>query len=302
MAKKENLKTIKSTEQDYAEYRQMIAFEEYENIMNLLVNSVKIENIEEYVPEDIVKRWLFELGRVSVFEMGNNRMLWAKCSGAGDDEYGQPTMFTIITANGKTWTIGRNSENLKGVLYIKPNRRGVFDYLWQRCQELAYVRMCMQNNLVATENQLVYGCPDVDTVNKMKTAFAKRELGMPVIFTENTDKSFSDGIDVLGKDVPFVADKLLAMYTNIRNEILEHFGILAGNTDKKERVQVGEIQSQLGYVIDNIYMFIETFNKHCEQNNLPYKMTLNSTVENLYADYQNETEQGENENGNETNI
>ena len=56
MAKKENLKTIKSTEQDYAEYRQMIAFEEYENIMNLLVNSVKIENIEKDVPEDIDKR------------------------------------------------------------------------------------------------------------------------------------------------------------------------------------------------------------------------------------------------------
>ena len=49
-------------------------------------------------------------------------------------------------------------------------------------------------------------------------------------------------------------------------------------------------------------MFIETFNKHCEQNNLKYRMVLNSTVENLYADYQNETEQGENENGNETNI
>ena len=31
-------------------------------------------------------------------------------------------------------------------------------------------------------------------------------------------------------------------------------------------------------------------------------MVLNSTVENLYADYQNETEQGENGNENETNI
>lgn len=296
MAKNENLKKIKSTEQDYADYRQMLAFEEYENIMNLLVNSVKIENIEKDVPEDIVKRWLFELGRVAVFEMGNNKMLWAKCNGAGVDEYGQPTMFTIITANSKTWTIGRNSDNLKGVLYIKPNRRGVFEYLWQRCQELAYVRMCMQNNLIATENQCVYECADVDTVNKMKIAFAKREIGMPVIFASGVDKSFSEGVDVLGKDVTFVADKLLGIYTNIRNEVLEHFGILAGNTDKKERVQVGEIQSQLGYVIDNIYMFIETFNKHCELNNLPYKMVLNSTVENLYADYQNETEQGEEEN------
>ena len=56
MAKKENLKTIKSTEQDYAEYRQLIDFEEYENIMNSLVNSVKIENIEEYFPEHIFKK------------------------------------------------------------------------------------------------------------------------------------------------------------------------------------------------------------------------------------------------------
>lgn len=293
-----NLTKIKSSEEDYSDYRQMIAIEEYENIMNLLVNSVKIENLDEDIPEDIVKRWLFEYGYLAVFDMGNNKRLFAKCSGAGVDLYGQPTMFTIITANGKTWTVGRNAENFKGVLYIQPNRKGVFEYLWQRCQELAYIRMCMQNNLVATENQCVYACPDVDTVNKMKLAFKKREIGMPVIFTENTDKSFSDGVQVLGKDTPFVSDKLLALYTNIRNEVLEHFGILAGNTDKKERVQVGEIQSQLGYVLDNIYMFIETFNYFAKINKLDYKMVLNSTVETLYAEYKNETEQGESQNEN----
>ena len=301
MAKNNNLKEIKSSDQEYNEYRQMLAVEEYENILNLLVNSVKIENIEKDVPEDIVKRWLFELGRISVFDMGNSKRLWAKCSGAGVDLYGQPTMFTIVTANGKTWTIGKNDRNLKGVLYIKPNRRGVAEYLWQRCQELAYIRMCMQNNLIATENQCVYECADVDTVNKMKIAFKKREIGMPVIFATGVDKSFSEGVDVLGKDVTFVADKLIALYTNIRNEVLEHFGILAGNTDKKERVQVGEIQSQVGYVIDNIYMFIETFNKHCEQNNLAYRMKLNGTVEMLYAQYnKKENEQGDEQN--ETNI
>ena len=287
-------KKFNSSEEEYETYRQMIANEEYESIMDLLVNSVTIEKMEEYVPADIVKRWLFEFGDVAVYEMTSSKRIWTRCSGAGVDEYGQPTMWNLITANGKTWLVGRNNENLKGILYIRPNRHGVFEYLWQRCQELAYIRMCMQNNFIATENQLVYECSDVNTVNEMKIAFKKREIGMPVIFKGNVDKSFGDKVNVLGKDVPFLADKLLAVYTNIRNEILEHFGILAGNTDKKERVQVGEIQSQVGYVIDNVYTFIDTFNKHCQEQNLPSKMVLNSTVESLYADYNKENLEDEN--------
>lgn len=293
MAKKFDKKFNTITE-DYEQYRMMIAIEEYENIMDLLINSVKIENIEKYVPEDIVKRWLFESGRIAVYKMDNDNKVWAKCSGAGVDLYGQPTQFNLITANGKTWLVGRNNEDL-GVLYIRPNRRGVFDYLWQRCQELAYIRVCMQDNLIATQNQLVYEC-DADTVVQMKAEFKKRELGMPVIFKGNVEKTYGDGVNCLGKDVPFISDKLIALYTNIRNEILENFGILAGNTDKKERVQVGEIQSQVGYVIDNIYKFIETFNLHAEEQNLPYRMKLNSTVESLYADYK----EGDGENDNET--
>lgn len=289
---------IKSCDEEYAEYRQRIINAEYENILNLILNSVKIKNLENYVPENIVKRWLFELGRVAVLKL-NDEILFAMCDGVGVDAYGRPTQYTIRTQNGKTWTLDANADMLKGVLYIQPNKRGIFEYLYHRCEELAYVRLCMENNLIATENQVVYECSDIDTVNKMKIAYKKREIGMPVIFASGADKSFVDGVNVLGKDVPFIADKLLAMYTNIRNEILEHYGILAGNTDKKERVQVGEIQSQVGYVIDNIYMFIETFNYYAKVNNMPYEMTLNSTVENLYGNY---LIQGENENGNETNI
>ena len=292
-----NNKKIKSSDEEYIEYRQRITETEYENILNLILNSVKIKNLEEYIPEDIVKRWLFELGRVAVLQL-NDKVLFALCDGVGVDAYGRPTQYTILTQNGKTWSLSVDDPMIKGILYIQPNKHGIFEYLYQRCEELAYVRLCMQNNLIATENQIVYECNDIDTVNKMKIAYKKREIGMPVIFSSNADKSFVDGVNVLGKDIPFIADKLLAMYTNIRNEILEHYGILAGNTDKKERVQVGEIQSQVGYVIDNIYMFIETFNYFSKINNLPYEMTLNSTVESLYGEYL--TTQGV-EDGNETN-
>ena len=286
-------KQVKNENEEYSQYRQMIASIEYENILNLLLNSVKIENLPKDVPETIVKRWLFEFGGIGIFK-ASDMELYAKFVGVGVDEYGRPTSYTFLTENGITATMSKDSDNLKAVLYIKPDFKGIREYLWQRTQELAYIRMCMQNNLIATENQLVYECPDINTVVKMKEAYKKREIGLPVIFAGDTNKTFTEGITTLGKDTPFVADKLLALYTNVKNEILEHFGILAGNTDKKERVQVGEIQSQLGYVIDNIYMFIETFNYYCEVYNLDIRMKLNSVVEELYAKYNNE--QGDEEN------
>ena len=298
MAKQSTKPSIKSSEEEYLQYREMLKMIEYENILNLLLNSVKIEKLPDYVPEPIIKRWLFELGGIANYQLTADTELFTKFVGAGVDEYGRPTMFTLITEDGRTFTVKKDSEFLKGLLYIKPDFTGIKNYLWQRCEELAYIRMCMQNNLVATENQVVYECPDVDTVNKMKIAYKKREIGMPVIFTGETNKTYTDGVNVLGKDVPFVADKLLAMYTNVRNEILEHFGILAGNTDKKERVQSMEINSQVGYVIDNIYMFIETFNYYCEINNLEIRMKLNSTVENLYAEYKNGDESNDTNNDN----
>ena len=296
MANKIKTDKIKTVDQDYEEYRQMIAVQEYENILNLLLNSVKIKGLPDDVPENIVKRWLFEIGGIGDIKFDDMRV-YAKFAGTGVDIYGMPEQYTFITANGLTITLKKDSENLNGLLYIKPDFKGVRDYLWQRTQELAYIRMCMMNNLIATENQLVYECPDVNTVTQMKTAYKKREIGMPVIFAGNTNKALMENVNVLGKDVPFVADKLLALYTNIRNEILEHFGILAGNTDKKERVQSMEITSQVGYVIDNIYMFIETFNYYSKFYNLGLEMELNSTVEELYADYQ--TGENQNDKGND---
>ena len=261
-------KKLKTLDEDYDEYRQLLATQEYENILNLLLNSVKIKGLPDDVPENIIKRWLFEIGGIGDVKF-DDQEIFAKFCGTGVDIYGRPEQYTFITANGLTLTLKKDSDSLKGLLFIKPDFTGVREYLWQRTQELAYIRMCMMNNLVATENQLVYECPDLNTVNEMKIAYRKREIGMPVLFKGNTSKTLSDyGVNVLGKDVPFVADKLIALYTNIRNEILEHFGILAGNTDKKERVQSMEITSQVGYVVDNIYMFIETFNYYSKFYNL----------------------------------
>ena len=67
---------------------------------------------------------------------------------------------------------------------------------------------------------------------------------------------------------------------------------MSANIDKKERVQVGEVNATTGQCVDYIYMIIDTFNKYCNYYNLPFKMSLNGSLEELY---ENPTEEKDND-------
>ena len=57
---------------------------------------------------------------------------------------------------------------------------------------------------------------------------------------------------------------------------------MSANIDKKERVQVGEVNTTINQATDYIYLLIDTFNKQCESYDLPFKMSCNGSIEELY--------------------
>ena len=91
----------------------------------------------------------------------------------------------------------------------------------------------------------------------------------------------------------YIADKLLQFKNDVRDRLLNKIGILTANVDKKERVQVGEVNATLNQCTDYIYLLIDTFNKQCETYEIPYKMIINSSIEELYVDETGGDESGE---------
>ena len=89
---------------------------------------------------------------------------------------------------------------------------------------------------------------------------------------------------VLNLQVQFLADKFNVLKGEFKNELLTKLGIMNANTDKRERVQVGEVNATLGQCLDYLYLLIDTFNKQCETYEIPYKMIINSSIEELYVD------------------
>ena len=47
-------------------------------------------------------------------------------------------------------------------------------------------------------------------------------------------------------------------------------------------MQSAEVNASLGQASDYIYMLIDNFNKQCDSYGLPYKMTFNGSMEEIY--------------------
>ena len=66
---------------------------------------------------------------------------------------------------------------------------------------------------------------------------------------------------------------------------------MSANINKRERVQVGEVNATVGQCEDYIYLMIDTFNKQMDTYGLPFKMRLNGSLESLYDNSPDEQEE-----------
>ena len=268
-------------ETDYYGELKEIQEQEYNYFIDLISNALIIRDLPDNVPKDWVIKSLLEKGRIGVIDIGGVEK-WLPATNGGElDDMGEPLKYILNTANGMTMTYKRGNSMLKAVIRLRPSARPLIEWLRSESLNLAFIRMSKKANLVACETSQVYECGNDKTVTEMKSVFKKRSLGIPAIFSR---KEGMDGsVKNIGSNVPFIADKLNQIYTEDKNHVLSRLGILTSNSDKKERVQVGEITAQVGEVVDSIYTFIDTFNYDAERAGIPQRMELNAVVEEYYG-------------------
>lgn len=280
-------------ETDYYGELKEIQEQEYNYFIDLISNALIIRDLPDNVPKDWVIKSLLEKGRIGVIDIGGVEK-WLPATNGGElDDMGEPLKYILNTANGMSMTYKRGNSMLKAVIRLRPSARPLIEWLRSESLNLAFIRMSKKANLVACETSQVYECGNDKTVTEMKSVFKKRSLGIPAIFSR---KEGMDGsVKNIGSNVPFIADKLNQIYTEDKNHVLSRLGILTSNSDKKERVQVGEITAQVGEVVDSIYTFIDTFNYDAERAGIPQRMELNAVVEEYYGQENENKEVIENE-------
>lgn len=283
MTKIDKSLTDKLTPEEYEYYGELkeIQEQEYNYFIDLISNALRIRELPDNVPKDWVIKSLLEKGRIGIIKIGDSEK-WLPATSSGDlSDMGEPLKYILNTANGNSITYKSNNSMLKAVIRLRPSARPLIEWLRSESLNLAFIRMSKKANLVACETAQVYECGNDKTVTEMKSVFKKRSLGIPAIFSRK--EGLEGAVHNIGSNVPFIADKLNQIYTQDKNHVLSRLGILTSNSDKKERVQVGEITAQVGEVVDSIYTFIDTFNYDAERAGIPQRMELNAVVEEYYA-------------------
>ena len=260
-------------------------FSRYSEFLNLLLNAVKIidkgsgETLP-FVVENFVKRALFENGAAGYDKITKQ---WYYVFGEGLDDYGKPTTLVLVTANGKAFTrkayYDKDEDGAYEVLGLPMPDITMGAIIKETTDFMLNCDVAIRQNLEACKTPYIVVCRDENLRLSFETAIEQKQHGQAVVLVS---EELGDGLKAISINTPFLVRDFREARDAERNTLLNKFGILTSNVQKKERVQSAEVNATLGQATDYIYLLIDTFNKQCETYGLPYEMQFNGSMEEIY--------------------
>ena len=253
----------------------------YQEYKALLMNAVKISGLPADI-EKFVKSCLIENNQIG-FDCITGR--WAIAHGEGVNEYWNPTLITFVFPNNRT-SYQRPAfyePAVNGAYLIKalPSDVSFAEIIKATTDEMRECDISIHQNLKATRTPFFAVVKDEATRLSVLQAVQEKEDGVPAIVMS---PDLAEGLKGVAFDTPYVVDKIDAYRSAIRDRLLNKLGIMSANIDKRERVQVGEVNATLGQCVDYIYLWIDTFNAQTDQYGLPFRMSFNGALEELYTE------------------
>lgn len=267
-------------------------FSRYTEYMNLLLNAVKIIDKGSgqtlpFVVENFIKRALFENGAAGYDKITRQ---WYYVYGLGVNDYGKPTKLVLVTANGKSFSrnayYDKDEDGAYEILGLPIPNLTIGAIIQETTEFMQNCDVAMRQNLEACKTPYIVVCRDENLRLSFDTALQQKQLGQAAIVVS---EELGDGLKAISINTNYLVDKFREARDAERDTLLNKFGILTSNVNKRERVQSAEVNATLGQASDYIYLLIDTFNKQCETYAIPCEMVFNGSMEEIYLNDQEPT-------------
>lgn len=256
------------------------------DFLNLLGNSVIIKGAPEDVPERWIKRLIFENGEFAYY----NDMCLEISGNSGYFVYDEPTRFELRAPNRETtFFVNRADMAWIGANYL---RKPITDFLEMQVNKIVELEISMLQNLLASRSPDILGVTDKSIILSIMQAMQQKYMGMPAIYLDNGGLD-GENVKQIKLSAEFNVDKYIALTQQIVTETLAHYGILSATSDKKERVQVGELEATGDFAYDAIYSIIDYVNRDAEKQDCPIRLEFNGALDDFTANRDLLPEDGE---------
>ena len=256
------------------------------DFLNLLGNAVIVKNLPEDVPERWIKKLIFDNGEFAYY----NNMCLEISGNNGYFIYDEPTCFELRAPNRETtFFVNRSDMAWIGSNYL---RKPITDFLDMQVNKIVELEISMLQNLFASRSPDILGVTDKSVILSIMQAMQQKYMGMPAIYLDNGGLD-GENVKQIKLSAEFNIDKYIALTQQIVSETLAHYGILSATSDKKERVQVGELEATGDFAYDAIYSIIDYVNRDAEKQNCPIRLEFNGALDDFTANRDLIPEDGE---------
>lgn len=263
------------------------------DFLNLLGNAVIVKNLPEDVPERWIKKLIFDNGEFAYY----NNMCLEISGDSGYFIYDEPTRFELRAPNRETtFFVNRSDMAWIGSNYL---RKPITDFLDMQVNKIVELEISMLQNLFASRSPDILGVTDKSVILSIMQAMQQKYMGMPAIYLDNGGLD-GENVKQIKLSAEFNVDKYIALTQQIVSETLAHYGILSATSDKKERVQVGELEATGDFAYDAIYSIIDYVNRDAEKQNCPIRLEFNGALDDFTANRDLLPEDGEQDGETET--
>ena len=260
-------------------------YSRYEEYLNLLMNGVRITKSNEeplnYDVETFIKRTLFEAGAVG-YDKATDK--WFYVYGEGKNELGNPTILTLVTANGRMFRKEASyDDKVDGAYKVSalPVNMDMGGLIKETTDFMQCCDLAMRQNVDACKTPYIVVCKNEDLKLSFQKAIQQKQDGQAVVVVS---EELGEGLKAVNIGVEYLANSFAETRDRERDILLNKLGIVTGNDDKKERVQSAEVNATITQASDYVYMLIDTFNKQMITYGIDAKMAFNGSMEEIYLD------------------
>ena len=248
------------------------SFSYYSTQLRQLATSLfKWNNLPNGIPERFIEKMLYYHGTVAFFEDSLLGYIVTKCtSGSALNIYEEPVFWNCFGIEYNKNVRSKDCVIIRNNIDMIPTSVIVQYY----SQKLWMVDVALNQNISLQKFSALCKCSESQRLT-FENLMLKYQGGQPLIFAKKDLDT--DGLDVLSFDIPFIANDLQKIKSDIFNECLSTFGVNNANTNKRERLNSDEVNANNQYLdlsLDNMFLYRQ---RACEEIN--EKFNLNVSVE-----------------------
>lgn len=225
----------------HAEMMNELTFiETYNMLKGYFINLFEYKNLPPTIPEEVIEKTLFEKGKICFFKDRTLDILLAlPVNTSGFNVYGDPLRYNIFSSHNGYTAYRRPSTAV--IMYNNRLRSASAGSTQLYANRISESQRTADVNVLAQKTPIMIRTSQ-DQVLTMENLFNQYTGNTPLIIG-NKEQMTESQFEKVELSADFKAKDIMTYKRELLNEFFTTIGIDNANTDKKERMITGEIES-----------------------------------------------------------